>query len=706
MAVELTATDYSGVGTGSLAVYGTGIYANASDQIKVYVNGSLQTLGDNYSLNGIGSAAGVNVVAVFAGGATVYIERDTPITQLVDTQNNETILEDVLDAEFDKLTLIAQEANRKLSRAMLVPKGETAPPLPPLAQRAGYAAWDGAGGLIGTSIPSTLPGANITILCATRAAMAALLAPIPGSIVALSEAGREGFFICRAGSVPVSDPLQGIYVVSATPNRYFERLWDGDVAPPEWFGGKAGDINFNNAPILQAMHDMGVNWSILKQYYIGTGSEGAGTVLINITRSGFRVRGLVASQTRAIGAAVPATSSELIIKSPYAIGILVGPAVNPGGSGVVNWIEGVMITDVSIPRLTTTPIANPASGITNAPAAMIVQYAQVCTFARVYTSEHSFGIRFSNTVAIRWVQCRHLRYTSGANLGNDFYAGFYQDNTPSSPFVSGNASVFYLDCGVFSNMAAGNSYTYNAGIQIRGGFTDTFIKGLETANCGYGVDAEGRSTTAVDYQTQDFEVSGGVFDGCRWAAVRIGIAGPRTSVKIIGNYCHVSNATGPVSIAIYLDNVQGLQTITANEILANPGNPAIGIYGFNSSGFRTTGNIISDLSRPVLLENCVGFIMDDAVCVSVVVPGIAAIEGTNCQSGELRPLIKRSAGAATLPCGVQLNGTLNRRVEVRGSGINSDSITGGAANKLKSNGASVSSTGTFNTDCLYSGIAA
>lgn len=149
MAVSSTATDYSGLGTGASATYGTGIYANASDQIKVYANGVRQTLGVNYSLNGIGAGTGVNVVGSFANGATVYIERVTPITQLVDTQNNETILEDVLDAEFDKLTMIAQELGGISARALLVPKGESGLAVPAQAARLNrFLAFDATGALV------------------------------------------------------------------------------------------------------------------------------------------------------------------------------------------------------------------------------------------------------------------------------------------------------------------------------------------------------------------------------------------------------------------------------------------------------------------------------------------------------------------------------------------------------------------------------
>lgn len=118
MAVETTVTEASFTGTGVSSTYGTGFYINASDQVKVYVNGILKTLGDDYVLNNVGSQAGADVVATFTAGALVFIQRSTPITQLVDTQNNETILEDVLDAEFDKLTMIAQEINTKADNAL------------------------------------------------------------------------------------------------------------------------------------------------------------------------------------------------------------------------------------------------------------------------------------------------------------------------------------------------------------------------------------------------------------------------------------------------------------------------------------------------------------------------------------------------------------------------------------------------------------
>ena len=68
----------------------------------------------------------------------------------------------------------------------------------------------------------------------TIAALPALPATA-SDVVFVTDVGREGQFICRAGNPP-SDPLQGIYVDSNTVGFYWERVWDGINAIPEWFG--------------------------------------------------------------------------------------------------------------------------------------------------------------------------------------------------------------------------------------------------------------------------------------------------------------------------------------------------------------------------------------------------------------------------------------------------------------------------------------
>lgn len=184
MAVETTGTSANFIGTGVSSSYAPGFYVNTSGQVKVYVAGVLKTLGDDYVVNGVGDAVGCTVVGNFTSGAAVYIERVTPITQLVDTQNNETILEDVLDAEFDKLTMIAQELDGSVGRAVLVPKGEQGGTLPSAAVRAGYLLGFDAEGALALATPG-----------ATTSDLGATLAASSGSALV-------GFLQAGAGAVP------------------------------------------------------------------------------------------------------------------------------------------------------------------------------------------------------------------------------------------------------------------------------------------------------------------------------------------------------------------------------------------------------------------------------------------------------------------------------------------------------------------------
>lgn len=167
MAVELTDTSANFTGTGVLSNYSAPIYANDDAQIKVFVDDVLQTLGDDYILNGLGSSTGISIDATFTLGAAVYVERDTAIKQKVDTQNNETILEDVIDAGFDKLTMIAQENAGKTARAILVPKGEQGFKLPATTSRSNRILGFDVGG--GLSLPFSVSDIAAAILNATAA---------------------------------------------------------------------------------------------------------------------------------------------------------------------------------------------------------------------------------------------------------------------------------------------------------------------------------------------------------------------------------------------------------------------------------------------------------------------------------------------------------------------------------------------------------
>lgn len=173
MTVEITNARQSFSGTGASANYTPGIYAQTADQIVVTVDGVTT---NTYTLSGLRDPAGIVVTGTFPNGSAVVILRRTAKKQEVDTVDQSTILEDVLDDALDKSMMIDQEISDSVSdleaRAVRVPVGETIAVLPPPNDRKGT--------LFGFSLPTgireLLTYANVSTL------LAPFLAPLLSAI--------------------------------------------------------------------------------------------------------------------------------------------------------------------------------------------------------------------------------------------------------------------------------------------------------------------------------------------------------------------------------------------------------------------------------------------------------------------------------------------------------------------------------------------
>jgi hypothetical protein len=100
-----------------------------------------KTIGVDYSVSGIGSAAGGSVTFFLppASGNTVVIYRDSELARSTDYQDNGDLLAETVNLDFDRLWLVLQEifgGGKGVVNALRVPNGESIPALGNAAARA------------------------------------------------------------------------------------------------------------------------------------------------------------------------------------------------------------------------------------------------------------------------------------------------------------------------------------------------------------------------------------------------------------------------------------------------------------------------------------------------------------------------------------------------------------------------------------------
>lgn len=99
--------------------------------LKVYVDGIMQTLTTHYVVTGAGDDTGgtVTLVDSLVGGEIVTIFRDTVIERLTDFQQTGPFFANAVNDEFDKGTIIMQELRAAIDRALHLPPQDNAVPM-------------------------------------------------------------------------------------------------------------------------------------------------------------------------------------------------------------------------------------------------------------------------------------------------------------------------------------------------------------------------------------------------------------------------------------------------------------------------------------------------------------------------------------------------------------------------------------------------
>ena len=145
VATTLVFSDYTA--DGSTTAFGLAAYAQTADQLEVLIDDVVQS-DAGYVISGLRDPGGVTATFSTAPtSGTVRVRRVLPLTQGVDTQNNEVTYQEVFDDALDRQVMGLQQVQEEVSRAIKVEQGDTAPAFPAAADRTAgqYLVWGADG---------------------------------------------------------------------------------------------------------------------------------------------------------------------------------------------------------------------------------------------------------------------------------------------------------------------------------------------------------------------------------------------------------------------------------------------------------------------------------------------------------------------------------------------------------------------------------
>jgi len=128
MTVSTSTSRIEYTGDAVTTVFSFPYYFLANGDLKVYLDGVLQTITTHYTVAGAGVGAGGTVTFLTAppNGDVVVIYREVAITQAVDYTPNDPFPANTHEQALDRLTMIAQRLDDRLDRALTLPDSSTA----------------------------------------------------------------------------------------------------------------------------------------------------------------------------------------------------------------------------------------------------------------------------------------------------------------------------------------------------------------------------------------------------------------------------------------------------------------------------------------------------------------------------------------------------------------------------------------------------
>ena len=507
------------------------------------------------------------------------------------------------------------------------------------------------------------------------------ISPSADSIVFVTNTGREGQFICRAGTAP-SDPLQGIYVPSNTANFYWVRVWDGINGYPEWFGAvsnsSSGSVPATNLTAFNACEALCPVINLRRaDYWIND--------VWKINTRYCTVRGAVLSDGYDTG-----TGTRIISTNASANVIQIGPDSQPA-------TPSQFYRDITVENICArwgVSLTPPASGSeSTAVKAWLVQYVLNCQIKNCAAWEPIIGFYFYGAIYTKVDDCAVFRSIAYGGT-NDFFRGFWPQGAPAI-LSGGNASLYINRSNV--SIGASPALVDPTGLYINANFADIFVDYFETNAVSKGILVNGSGSTG-DVGKLDLHIRNCTLDQCSTRGIEVNALNAMSMVTITGGYIQV-NDTGATSYGIAVRGSANNGSISIDggtQILSGVGTTNIGIYIGQQSNVKVGSSvIIEDFYTPIAIdggsERCdIRATINNPNTGNGTSPAVIINNAVECY---IAPSVD---GAGTVFAqGVYSVGTLLNRSTIDPTLFNSTAISGGATNKVQVNSVAITAPGYY-----------
>jgi hypothetical protein len=524
--------------------------------------------------------------------------------------------------------------------------------------------------------------AGISAFVTTTIANLPSVSASAGSVVFVTNTGREGQFICRAGTAP-SDPQQGIYVPSNTPNFYWERVWDSINGYPEWFGAVT-NTSAAAATNVTAIHACLALCPVVNfrraDYWVNA------TLKFNVQYR--TIRGCVLSNGYDTG-----TGTRIISVNAAANIIQVGPDTAPVG-GTSFYYRNITVENLSAQYgVTPTPPSsgNESSAVKN----WLIQYVLNNQIKNCAAWEPIIGFYFYGAVYTKVDDCVVFR-SSVFGGTNDFFRGFWAQGAPAI-LAGGNPSLYLNRCN--ASIGGAPALVDPTGLFANGDFADIFVDDFETASVLNGIWVTGVGASGT-YGKLDLHLRNVVIDQCNGTGILINALNDTGMVTITGGYIQI-NDTGVGSKGIWLTGSSNAGSVSIDggtQILSSVGTSNKGIYISQQSNVKVDSSvIIEDFYLPVEID---GGAVNCQIEATINNPntgnaGSAAVAVNNAQRITIACSIDGKSNAFAQ--GFFSVGTALNKASIDPTLFDPAAISGGAGNKVFINSVAITSPGYYTT---------